>query len=58
MNGLERAVTFYELKTGWTFEYKMAHLEDKIVIHASWEMHSTTVFFQLKSLKIAFGNLL
>ena len=38
--GLNRAVTFYELKIGWTFEYKMSHLEDKIVNHASREMHT------------------
>ena len=38
MSGLGRGSSFYDLKIRWTFKYKMAHIEDKIVNHASREM--------------------
>ena len=33
--GLKGDVTFHEFKIGSTFKHKMAHLEDKIMNHAS-----------------------
>ena len=42
MNGLEQGNNFFcELEIGRTFKYKLAHLKDKMMNHASLEMHAT-----------------